>query len=110
MKMPPYIRGLSDLFSTGKRVAALLGTIWLAIAAISASSSFVSHANDINYSGPLITGNIWLYIGLFLIILAFFAFIGDIRYSAMEQKEQEIEGGQRLRSRSEERRVGKECR
>jgi hypothetical protein len=101
MKVPPYIRGRIDLFSTGKRVAALLGAIGLTIALISVASSFVSHSNNPNYYGPLITGNIWLYIGLFLIILAFFAFIGDVRYSAMERKEQEIEGGQRLRSAEE---------
>lgn len=98
MRLPPYIRGLIDLFSTGKRVAIALLTLGIAISLISATSSFVSHANNPEYAGPLITGNTWLYIGIFIIILAFLALIGDIRYSAMQQREQEIEGQQRLRS------------
>jgi len=87
-----------DIFSTGRRIAIALGSLGLIIASISAAISFNYHANLSYYSGSLITGNFWLYVGLSLIILAFLAFIGDVRYSAIQQREQEIEGGKRLRS------------
>jgi len=98
MKLPPYIRGLSDLFSTGKRIGAALGFLGIAIVAISISSSYFSHINNPYYRGPYVTGNSWLYIGTFIIILALLVFIGDVRYSAMQQREQEVEGRKRLRT------------
>jgi hypothetical protein len=98
MQTPPYIRGLIDLFSTGRRVGLTLGIIGVSIILISAGASFVSYANNFEYSGPLITGNAGIYAGVFITLLAFFAFLGDVRYSAMQRREQEIESQQRLRS------------
>jgi hypothetical protein len=98
MKIPPYIRGLIDLFSTGKRVAITLGILGVSIVLISLAIETSSHLNSDFYNGPTVTGNLWTYIGVFIILLAFLAFIGDIRYSAIQQREQEVEGRQRLRS------------
>ncbi|SRR6266496_549681 len=98
MKLPPWIRGLIDLFSTGKRTGIALGVLGVVVILISTLSSFVSHVNNPEYYGELVTPNAWLYVGLIIIVLAILAFIGDIRYSAMQQREQEIKGQERLRS------------
>jgi hypothetical protein len=102
MKPPPYIRGLIDLFSTGKRTGVALGILGLAIILISATTSIVSHANNPYYNGLLITGSIWLYIGFIIFFLAFLVILGDARYSAMQRREREVEGQQRLRSAEDE--------
>ena len=98
MKIPPWVRGLIDFFSTGKRTGITFGIIGVAVILISIVSSFVSHVNNDNYSGELITPNSWLYVGIIIVVIAVLAVVGDIRYSAMQQRGQEIAGQEKLRS------------
>ena len=101
MRVPPYIRGLMDFFSSGKRAALSLGIIGLALAIASLASSFYAHANNPHHQGPVFEPNGWTYAGGFIVAFAILILLGDFRSSALEQRRQEIEGGQRLRSAEE---------
>lgn len=100
MSMPPYVRGLVDIFSSGKRTAAFLALIGVPITLISlaTSNAFSEYLYNQYYGGPIATASTWTYIGIFLLLLAVLVFLGDARYSSIRQ---EIEGGKRLRSAEE---------
>jgi hypothetical protein len=100
MQMPPYIRGLIEVFSSGKRAAIALISVGAIIVTASLLTTFFSHINNEYYSGEEVTANTWTYVGAFLILLAILVVIGD--FTALSAQKDRQEAARRARVRSAE--------
>jgi hypothetical protein len=101
MNFPPYIRGLIDIFSSGKRAAMALFAIGITIIVISLAISFASHYDNPDYEGNYVTVGAVTYVGAFFFVPAILALIGDLTASATREQKQQVERRARVRSAEE---------